>query len=116
MSEFDGMSRTRSPQVVTGRDQITKAYEVVLRDDGLVIARPRRIRSALDFPAKSAAIVLASMLLFKGILIASLGPIGYDERVVNMKDNSILERLGAIVLVSDPVSREIGTQLAPVFR
>ncbi len=107
---FDG----RLQRIGKKHRQMAHGYELYIQADGLIVARPRRFRGPV--PARSFVTFVAGLLLFKGILIASLGPLAYDERVTTLRGGTILEQAGAMIMVSDPVSRDIGGFLAPVFR
>lgn len=94
--------------------QLASGYVLHVQDDGLIVARPRRARATI--PVRGIVLFIAGFLLFKGVLIASLGQVTYDDRVTALAGGSLLERAGAWVMLADPISRDIGGFLAPAFR
>ena len=107
---FDG----RLQRIGRKHSQLAHGYELHMQDDGLIVARPKRPRSYV--PPRSLALFFIGFLAFKGVLIASLGPIAYDEKLDALHQGTVIEQAGAWVMMPDPVSREVGARLAPVLR
>lgn len=90
-------------------------YTAKIRTDGLIVVEPRKVvRSRISL--RSLLLFLAAGLLFKGFLMASLGFASYDQRVSQLAEGSFVERSGAFVMQSDPLSRKIAGQLLPLLR
>ncbi|WP_428928141.1 hypothetical protein [Marinibacterium sp. SX1] len=108
--DFEGFD-ARLRRIERNKRQLANGYELHMQNDGLIVARPRRSRS-LGVPPRAIILFIAGVLLFKGILIASLGPLAYGERVTALGNGSIVEQAGAWVMQIDPVSAEIGARIA----
>lgn len=92
-----------------------EGYTARLRSDGLievVPAKPARSR----FSARVIILFFAAVLLFKGLLIASLGFESYDRRVAELSLGTAVEQAGAFVMQADPISKLIATQIGPILR
>ena len=72
-----------------------------------------RPKARRPFPWRGAALIFLGALLFKGTLLASLGPIAYDARVTALAEGTLVERLGAWVLHADAPTRLIAGLLMP---
>lgn len=72
--------------------------------------RPKARRS---FPWRGTAMIFLGALLFKGTLLAYLGPVIYNARVSSLADGTIFEKAGAWVLMPDNATRFIAALLSP---
>ena len=86
-------------------------YVTEVGPDGLIVARPVRVRPRLSL--RPLIYCLAAFLIFKGLLLAELGSRVYGERVDRLRDGTAVEKVGAWVMQVDPVSRWIASQVAP---
>ncbi|MGV6847084.1 MAG: hypothetical protein ACWA5A_01765 [Marinibacterium sp.] len=109
--EFDG----RLQRIGDKNRRLLSGYVLHVQNDGLIVAKPRRGRLAA-LPLRSMLNFIAGLLLFKGVLIAALGPLAYDERVADLRSGGLFEQAGGWIMIADPISRDIGGFIAPVFR
>ena len=91
---------------------MANGYELHMQSDGLIVARPRRARS-IGISPRAALMFIAGFLVFKGLLIAALGPVTYEERLAGLSQGSTLEQAGAWVMQIDLVSREVASWITP---
>lgn len=70
--------------------------------------RPKERRA---FPWRGVALVFLGMLLFKGAILAQIGPETYAHRVDALAAGNTAERIGAWVLQADAPTRFIAAQL-----
>lgn len=73
--------------------------------------RPKARRA---LPWRGVALIFLGTLLFKGTLLASLGPVVYDARVTALAEGSVIERVGAWMLQADAPTRVIAGLIAPL--
>ncbi len=106
--QFDG----RLKRIERKRQTMANGYELHMQNDGLIVARPRRARNSRISP-RAVIMFLGGALLFKGVLIASLGPVAYEERIAALADGSAVEQAGAMVMQIDPIAREIASWITP---
>lgn len=88
--------------------------EATLQNDGLIVLKPKGTRPYL--PARGAALLIAGFLMLKGVLLASLGPVTYAERVADLAAGSAFEKAGSAIMVPDPVSELVGRNLRVLIR
>ncbi|MGR3762034.1 hypothetical protein ACUXV3_18200 [Roseobacteraceae bacterium NS-SX3] len=91
-----------------------RGYSAAIRPDGLIVVKPRRMQSRI--PGRAVALFLAAFLLFKAVLMASLGFDGYALRVARLQHGTAVERAGALLMQADPVSEYLALQIRPVLR
>jgi hypothetical protein len=89
--------------------KLAKGFEISMDRDGLVVARPRRKSSGL--PARGLFFCLVTLLLFKGFLLAQIGPDAYGERMSALENGTVVEKVGAYAMRPDPVTHWLATQL-----
>ena len=70
--------------------------------------RPKERRR---FPWRGVALVFLGMLLFKGAILAQVGPETYARRVAVLAEGTTLERAGAWVLKADAPTEFIAEKL-----
>ncbi|MEX0316628.1 MULTISPECIES: hypothetical protein [unclassified Ruegeria] len=90
---------------------MTRGYRAQMRADGLVVMKPRRVRSAA--PLRVMVLSLVAFFLFKGFLLATLGATSYDQRVERLNEGTSVEKAGAWVMQADPLSALIAEQIGP---
>jgi len=82
--------------------------------DGVEIARVRAKRRWL--PIWHVMVFVYLILLIRLIAMADIGPAGYANRMVEMRNGSFLERTAARVMDLDPVSRKLAAELRGVLK
>ncbi len=85
-----------------------------LRDDGLIVPRPRRARRRFSLGPLLFGIL--ALLLFKGTFLFHLGPADYADRLARLERGSVIERAGARVMRPDPVSEWIAARIRSGLR
>lgn len=93
---------------------MANGYYTVIRDDGLVIARPAK-RSA-GFPFKTFLLLGVLFFIFKALVLSSVGPGTYQIRLNKLQSGTVVEQAGAWMLGLDPVTLAISTKVGPIFR
>ena len=74
--------------------------------------RPKERRA---FPWRGVALVFFGMLLFKGAILAQVGPETYAQRVATLTEGNTAERVGAWVLQADAPTQFIAAQLRAIL-
>lgn len=92
--------------------KLSRGYVQLVERDGMLVPMPRR-RVRTGFPFRGLLIAIVGILLFKGVLLASLGEGTYQFRVEKIAEGSSFEKVAAWVMQADPVTRWIAGQLAP---
>lgn len=113
MSErrFEFAERLR--RVAQKHEAMSHGYQMRLREDGLVVAEPKRPRVPIS--PRSILVFVAVLLMFKGLLIASLGEVTYEDRLSRLTNGTMAEQLGGWVLQTDPASVWIADQIGFLF-
>ncbi|MEY8841766.1 hypothetical protein AB9K41_22285 [Cribrihabitans sp. XS_ASV171] len=89
-------------------------YRTQMRPDGLIVMKPRRARPGISL--RAVIVFVAGFLLFKGVLLASVGLQTYEDRVTRLAQGTTAERAGAWVMQADPVSLRVSEILRPWLR
>ncbi len=108
--EFDN----RLKRLVRKHSAMSRGYRHKMRTDGLIVVQPRRNTPRLSI--RAVLIFLAAFFVFKGFLIANLGPAAYDERLAVLAEGAVFEQAGAWVMQMDPLSSLVADQLGPILR
>lgn len=92
------------------RHKKLSSYYVRLEErDGLLVpvsaGRGRR-----ELPVRGIALALSAFLLFKGFLLAYLGPVAYTDRVALLESGNMAEQLGAWIMATDPATLWLAAQ------
>lgn len=85
-------------------------YVTSVNHDGLIIARPRPAEKR--FPWTGLALIVAGMLVFKGILFAHLGQETYNESVTKLSEGTVVEKLGAYIMAADPITTWVAQNIS----
>lgn len=96
------------------RDKMVHGHERVMRPDGLVVARALPARDRVTI--RPVAVLIVVFLLFKAVLIASVGEATYKERVDRLRHGNLVEHAGAVIMQVEPVSNFLAQQLRPYLR
>jgi hypothetical protein len=95
--------------------KMANGYTTQLRNDGLIVVKPRRA-SRRGFPLKGIVLMVLGLFCFKALILASLGPDGYGERVAKLQEGTVVERGGAWVMQADPATQVLANLMGPVMR
>ena len=95
---------------------MSRGYTTWMRDDGLIIVKPRRQKRIMDFPLRGVFLLLLGFVFFKGFMLASVGPDTYSERVAILNNGTFVEQGGAWVMQVDPISQIIANYMGPILR
>lgn len=103
--EFDQRVR----RLTKKHEKMARGYRMQLRSDGLVVMKPRRVRSAIPF--RVLALCVCAFFGFKAFLLTTIGATSYDERVQRLRDGTPVEVAGAWVMQREPVSEFLAAKL-----
>ncbi|PJE34300.1 hypothetical protein CVM52_23010 [Pseudooceanicola lipolyticus] len=104
----------RLSRLIRKHQAMTRGYTTSMRPDGLIVAKPRRAPAPIS--GRSVLIFLAAFLMFKVVLMASLGSEAYDTRVARLQEGTLVEKAGAFAMQGDPLTRLVAETVAPVLR
>ncbi len=90
-----------------------RGYSTKIRSDGLVVVEPRRARVRLPFAPILLAV--AALILFKGLLLASVGGDAYQDQLAKLRSGSVFEKTGAWVMQVDSASAVVAEKIAPLL-
>jgi len=93
--------------------KLSGGYVTVMNSDGLLVAQPRRSR--FSFPWRGLALVAVMFVLFKGLLMASLGETEYSERALGLQAGTTVEQVGAWAMQPDPVTIWIAEKIGAIM-
>ena len=94
-------------------DAMARGYTTMLRKDGLIVVQPQRARAR--FPFKFLFIIVAALIVFKGLVLASVGAESYDARVAALATGTTVEKAGAWVMQSEPATRFVAEQVSAIL-
>ncbi|MGR3616716.1 MAG: hypothetical protein ACU0BB_11820 [Paracoccaceae bacterium] len=114
MSEETLQFQNRLRRLERKHTAMANGYTAKLRKDGLIVMSPSRAKSRIS--GQPVILFLLAFFLFKGFLIASIGNVGYDERVAKLQNGNVVEVGGAWVMQSDAMSELIAEKIRPFFR
>lgn len=95
---------------------MAKGSTAQLRQDGLIVVRPKRRRTRRRYPLRSFALLIIGFFAFKGFMLASMGDAGYDDRLTRLGEGTALEQVGALVMQPDRVSALFAIAWSGVLR
>lgn len=90
-----------------------RGFTTQLRADGLLIVKPKRRVAVISM--RSVLFFLAAFILFKGLSLAHVGQVTYDANVAELSQGTFAERMGAIVMQSDPASEYVAHHLRRIL-
>lgn len=106
--------RGRVSRLQSKHAKYAQGYSARVQSDGLIVLEPRRMRSRVS--GKVFVLVVLAFFGFKAFLMAALGFGSYDERVARLAEGTAVERAGALVMQSDPVSLWMAEKIGPILR
>ncbi len=112
-SQFDEFDR-RMRRISKRQSKLSRGHVTKVNPDGLVVAKPKRrsYRSLM----RGAVILIAALMIFKGVAYQQLGANVYEARVSTLKEGSVLEQSGALLMTPDPVTIWISNKIASLVR
>lgn len=93
---------------------MSRGYTARMRKDGLIVLKPRRARPGISL--RSVVLFAVAFFVFKGFLLANLGPESYGERINRLNSGTPVEVAGAWIMQPDPVTVFVADQMGPVLR
>lgn len=102
----------RLSKLTKRHEAMSRGYVATLRGDGLIVLEPRKLQ--FQFPIRGFVLLMLMFMTFKGYMMAALGEADYAERLAVLQSGSIFEKVGALIMGLDPVSRVIGAALSVV--
>ncbi|MCI2400484.1 hypothetical protein [Aliiroseovarius subalbicans] len=94
--------------------KLSRGYVQLVERDGILVPKARR-STRRGFPFRGLLLTLAVFLVFKGFLLAQIGPITYQDRVEKLAAGSAIEQAGAWAMHADPVTLWVAGQLKPLM-
>lgn len=94
--------------------RMTHGYGTRVGRDGLITVIPKRHRRGV--PWKLILMFVVGFMGFKALMVASVGPITYNERLAKLEHGTLVEQAGAKVLTIDPVTARLVHIAGPVLR
>ena len=113
MADINQPFGTRIDQLDRQRKALANGYYTTIRNDGLVIAHPRRRDKAAPLKYFLALVVL--FFIFKALVLATAGAGTYQSRLNSLSDGTLVERAGAWILQVDPVTQVLSNKVGLVF-
>ena len=95
--------------------KMANGYTTQMRADGLIVVKPRHV-ARRGFPLKGLVLLALGLFAFKALILASVGPDGYGERVAKLENGTFVERGGAWVMQADPATQVLAQLMGPVLR
>ena len=103
---------TRLSRLLRKHRAMAKGYTTVMRSDGLIVVKPKP--QGAQISGRSVLVVVVAFVLFKAMLIATLGHKVYSERVDRLGVGTPVERAGAFIMQIDPVSGAVAGQMSGI--
>lgn len=100
----------RLGHITKEHEKASKGLAYKVSRSGLIVAKPRGFR--LRFPFKGIAVLFLGLVLFKGFLLAYLGPGVYLSRLDILADGTFVEQAGAWALQIEPVTQTVANVFA----
>ena len=92
----------RLRQIGKKHRKLSQGYVTTVTADGLIVANPQR--KSGHHVVRSVFLCLAVMLAFKIFLYLEIGRDAYLARVAELQNGSMLDKVGAYVMVPDPLT------------
>lgn len=100
-------------------DPYMELFEKRLKRIARAQRRAKFFAAARRHPMPRGTMLLAVALALatsKGAAMASLGADLYAERLSELRAGTVVQRASAVIMVPDPMSREIARMIAPILR
>lgn len=105
--------RERTARIDRNHRKLARGAILSVGHDGLIVARPRTIGPSV--PWKGIALLCTGFFLFKVALVAVLGPADYDGRVALLKEGTVIEQLGSVLMTAGPVTQMLASEVSALF-
>ena len=112
-SQFDEFDR-RMRRINRRHSKLSRGYKTSVNADGLLVATP--IQRRTNVPLRGVLIVLAVLMIFKGFLLAQLGPVAYEDRVARLAGGTTIEQVGGWIMTADPATIWIADKVSSLVR
>lgn len=99
----------RLRRIVRDHQRMQHGVAHVMRDDGLVVARPRVYNP--KFPLRGLVLLFGAAFFFKGYILAALGQSVYDTRIGQLAEGTWIERAGAWIMYPDAATVAVANAL-----
>lgn len=93
------------------RAKLSNGYSAKVTSEGLIVFRPKRRRAS--FSVRGLLFLVVGFFLFKAMILAHLGSTVYDLRVDALKEGTLVEQAGAVIMAKDDVTIAIAQVLRP---
>ena len=101
-----GLSRQHGPN-----ERVALAAEVGV----LGVVPKHRTRRSMP-PLRGLVLVLGGFVGLKALMLASVGPVTYKERLAKLESGTVVEWAGAKLMAIDPVTEGLARFTGPVLR
>lgn len=109
-----GNFQTRLKALDRKHTAMGRGYTTKLRDDGLIVVKPRRKGWAIS--PRVLLLGVFAFFMFKAFVLASLGPATYNDRVDRLAAGTPVEQGGAFVMQVDVITQFLADRIGPVLR
>ena len=97
-------------------NRMTHGFTTRVRGDGLIVVKPKRYPVHRALPLRGLAFLVLGFFAFKGFMLASMGNETYDQRVSRLAGGSVVEQVGAKVMVADPLTVAFADTFGAILR
>ncbi|KNG94777.1 hypothetical protein [Pseudaestuariivita atlantica] len=94
----------RLRQIDRKNRKLARGYRNKIMPNGLI--QPKAVRR-FHFPLKGFLLLVAGFFIFKAFMLASVGPVTYEDRLAVLGEGTAVEQGGAWMMQVDPVTAYI---------
>ncbi len=94
--------------------KMSQGYTTKVGKDGLIRVTPKSKRRG--FPIRGLILTVLGFFVFKAIMLASFGPVTYQDRLALLENGTVVEMAGAKVLGIDPITAAIADLVGPYLQ
>lgn len=94
--------------------RLASGYVRLEERNGLLVP-VEAVKLRRGMPLRGVSLMLGMFLVFKGFLLAYLGPVTYANRVGELTGGTFVEKLGGWIMQADPVTHWIASQFNLFF-
>lgn len=114
MNEGQQEFHKRLGRLVRKHEALSRGYVTGMRPDGLIVARPCAARPWIS--GRAVLLLLVAFFVLKSLLLAGMDMSAYNKCIANMRDGTVLEKAGALVMQPDPLSQMIASEMRRILR